>query len=78
VQKYETGANRVPASRLIHIAGALDVPVVALLGNRATDDGKFDRAALECRRRLSCAVESISDARLLNLAVELIEGMAKL
>ena len=31
VQKYETAANRIAASRLIHIARALEVPINALL-----------------------------------------------
>ena len=32
LQKYETGINRVSASRLVMIAGALDVPVAELFG----------------------------------------------
>ena len=32
VRKYEKGVNRIPASRLEQIAGALDVPVTFFFG----------------------------------------------
>ena len=35
VQKYENTANRVPGSRLVHIAGVLGVPVDALYRDEA-------------------------------------------
>lgn len=31
IQKYETGINRMPAASLLHIAKALDLPVLAFL-----------------------------------------------
>jgi transcriptional regulator with XRE-family HTH domain len=37
VQKYEMGTNRIPATRLIAIAGALNVPIVTLF--EAIDPG---------------------------------------
>jgi hypothetical protein len=40
IQKYENGTNRVPGSRLVHIARILDVPVEALLGEDADHMGK--------------------------------------
>jgi transcriptional regulator with XRE-family HTH domain len=82
VQKYETAANRVPGSRLVHVARVLDVGVDALLGEQAvaSDDAKADRISrsLEHRRRLRRAAAAISDERLLNLAIQLIEGIAGL
>jgi transcriptional regulator with XRE-family HTH domain len=36
IQKYENGANRVGASRLTQIAGALDVPLATLFDGRPT------------------------------------------
>ena len=37
IQKYENGANRVGASRLSQIAGALAVPLATLFDGRATN-----------------------------------------
>lgn len=37
IQKYENGANRVGASRLSQIAGALSVPLAALFEGSATN-----------------------------------------
>src|SRR5262245_51416468 len=37
IQKYENGANRVGASRLSQIAGALSVPLDALFNGNATN-----------------------------------------
>lgn len=82
IQKYEKAANRVLASRLIQIARALDVPVAALWGDDAEATPRdLDRrlpAVPECRRRLMRGVSRITDPRLLKLAAELVEGMAKL
>lgn len=36
MQKYERGLNRVSASRLVHIANALDCPVSTFFGNIAS------------------------------------------
>jgi transcriptional regulator with XRE-family HTH domain len=82
IQKYEKAANRVPGSRLIQIARALDVPVDALWdGDAETSASELARrlpAVPECRRRLTDAASKIADPQLLKLATELVEGMAKL
>lgn len=84
VQKYENATNRVPASRLSHIARVLDVPIDAFFGLETDTICKDATHYLprqptpSCRRRLMRATAKIIDARLLNLAVELIEGMADL
>jgi transcriptional regulator with XRE-family HTH domain len=82
IQKYEKAANRVPGSRLIQIARALDVPVGALWGHDAKATGSEPASRLsgvpESRRRLMRAVSRITDPRLLKLAADLVEGMAKL
>jgi transcriptional regulator with XRE-family HTH domain len=82
IQKYEKAANRVPGSRLIQIARALDVPVAALWDG----DAETTRSELaprlpgvpESRRRLMRAVSRITDPRLLKLAANLVERLAKL
>jgi transcriptional regulator with XRE-family HTH domain len=82
IQKYEKSANRVPGSRLIQIARALDVPVAALWDGDAETTGSELAPRLpsvpESRRRLMRAVSRITDPRLLKLAADLVEGMAKL
>lgn len=40
IQKYETGANRVSASRLWDIAGALDVPIAFFFDGYESADGQ--------------------------------------
>jgi len=47
IQKYETGANRVSASRLWDIAAALGVPVASLFNGAGRQDQarEFDRDA---------------------------------
>ena len=62
IQKYETGFNRVSASRLYHIAEALDVPISfffdGLPGQAQTNpatsplafDGTYNRELLEMMR----------------------------
>ena len=49
VQKYETGMNRVSASRLWHIAAALDVPVSHFFDglDAASEAPEIDRGAAE-------------------------------
>ena len=43
VQKYETGANRVSASRLWEAANALDVPITYFFAHHATKTVKESR-----------------------------------
>jgi transcriptional regulator with XRE-family HTH domain len=63
VQKYETAADRVPGSRLAHIARVLDVPVDVLL------EEDIGQARLgtggQLPRRLTRAVSTITDTRLI-------------
>jgi transcriptional regulator with XRE-family HTH domain len=82
LQKYENATNRVPASRLIQIARALNVPAPILWTDHA-DAAASDLAARlpgmpESRRRLTRAVSRITDPQLLKLVAELLEAIAKL
>ncbi|MGR3485124.1 MAG: helix-turn-helix domain-containing protein [Paracoccaceae bacterium] len=66
IQKYETGTNRVSASRLWDIAGVLDVPVsyffegLAETGDLdgAVPDPAVDREAMELLRSFSTIPEA--------------------
>ena len=54
VQKYESGANRVSASRLYHIAESLDVPVSFFFDDMPREGGLAEapKAAFEPDREL--------------------------
>ena len=58
VQKYEKGVNRVGASRLIQIAGALGVPI----------DSLFEGAGPEAADKSDSPLELMSDPQALRLA----------
>jgi transcriptional regulator with XRE-family HTH domain len=45
IQKYERGANRVSASMLARIAGALDAPVSEMFGEAGPASGAVDEVA---------------------------------
>ena len=45
IQKYERGANRVSASMLARIAGALDAPVAEMFGETGSHSGAVDEVA---------------------------------
>ncbi|MCE6950665.1 helix-turn-helix domain-containing protein [Cereibacter sphaeroides] len=78
VQKYETGANRVSASRLWDIAKALDVPIAFFFGQeRATPASPDapDSCALDLVRHF-LAIPEPKRRSLLNLAIVLGEGAA--
>ena len=45
IQKYERGANRVSASMLWRIAGALNVPVADMFGEAQSGPGAIDQVA---------------------------------
>ena len=81
IQKYEKAANRVPGSRLIQIARALDVPAHALWGDDAeatqTELAPQLAAVSECQRRLMGAASKIADPQFLKLIAELVERLAK-
>ena len=55
LQKYELGTNRVGASRLVRIAAALNVPVMALLDGIATNR----KADAPLPRRLLASAHSL-------------------
>jgi transcriptional regulator with XRE-family HTH domain len=82
LQKYENAANRVPASRLIQIARALNVPVPILWTDHeeaaASDFASRIPGVPQSRRRLTRAVSRITDPQLLKRVAELIEAIAKL
>jgi len=79
VQKYETGANRVSASRLFQLAGALDVPVAWFfeeLDGAAADGGEplgDTRAALDLVR----VYARIGDDRLRRQLYEIAKSFAR-
>lgn len=45
IQKYERGSNRVSASMLSRIAGALDAPVAEMFGEAGAASGAVDEVA---------------------------------
>jgi transcriptional regulator with XRE-family HTH domain len=45
IQKYERGANRVSASMLSRIAGALETPVAEMFGEASSSGGAIDEVA---------------------------------
>jgi transcriptional regulator with XRE-family HTH domain len=85
VQKYEKGANRVGAGRLMRIAKILDVPVVSLLGDgTAAPQSQAAPAAtnvLACLSQLGAvrlvqAYARVPPGELRTTIVELIERIA--
>jgi transcriptional regulator with XRE-family HTH domain len=85
VQKYEKGVNRIGASRLQHIATALDVPVTFFF-----DDADAGKRAIESKRevesllfldssfslRLLRAYSAVKDQAVQRQFVTLIESIA--
>ena len=57
IQKYESGASRIAASRLVALAARLDAPVTYFLGGDAggqgSESGPRQRTALELARRFA-------------------------
>ena len=82
LQKYESGVNRVGAGRLVRIAAALGVPVMALLDGVAADR-KADTpslARLIAHRhplRLVQAFAAIGDRDVRRALLALTEGFAR-
>jgi transcriptional regulator with XRE-family HTH domain len=77
VQKYENGTNRVPGTRLIHIARALATPVGAFFGESQTDGISAvtlagDRQAF----KLIEAFSHIKDERVRLAVLHIVESMA--
>jgi transcriptional regulator with XRE-family HTH domain len=79
VQKYEKGANRVGASRLVRIAAALNVPVTAFFKDAAAHPkGVSETSAVELLAapralKLLKAFTGISDPALQSAVVRLVE-----
>jgi transcriptional regulator with XRE-family HTH domain len=75
VHKYESGANRIAAARLVQIARALDLPVAALLPEDDADVSiqtrRGDRQALEMARSFA----RITDPRQRNAVSVLIRSL---
>lgn len=84
VQKYEKGANRVGASRLVHIARILDVPVSALFdgagealsGNGEAHGSPAGLLAEPGAYRLVQAFLHINNAELQGALIALVEQIA--
>jgi transcriptional regulator with XRE-family HTH domain len=83
VQKYEKGANRVGAGRLMQIAEALDVPLIALFEGVQHTGGKITQAgsplallAAPDALRLVDAFSGIFDTQVRRAIVELVERVA--
>ena len=81
VQKYESGANRVGASRLMQISEALDVPIHAFFEGAGTDiagdtDSPMSLVADAQALRLVRAFAGIDDGSLRRSVVNLVEGIA--
>jgi len=81
LQKYESGANRVGAARLVRVADALGVPATALLAGVEQRKGRgASPLALIAHRhplRLVEAFALIGDKRLRLALVALTEGIAR-
>jgi transcriptional regulator with XRE-family HTH domain len=80
IQKYENGANRISAGRLVAIADALQVPVADLLSG--TGKGQSSRERTPCEllaasregNRVAAAFNDL-EPRFRLLVVELVEGI---
>ncbi len=76
IQKYETGTNRVSASRLWDVAGALDVPISFFFegldtqdaGDPDTTDGLFENREAMHLVRAYYAIPENQRRRLVDLA----------
>lgn len=83
IQKYETGANRVSASRLVMLAKALDVPVAELFGKHSAGDSRsvklLDDDLLRGRAAAGLVRRVLSlDDKARAIVVGVIDGLAKL
>jgi len=78
VQKYENGRNRVPTSRLVAIAAALDTSVSALVGEHR-DVSQDTRLAAELATpgaiKLLAAFAGIEDARARAALLSVVQSM---
>lgn len=77
VQKYENGTNRIPGTRLIHIARALATPVGAFFGESQAD--VISAVALAGDRQAFKLIEAfalITDERLRLAVLQIVETVA--
>ena len=81
IQKYENGANRVGASRLMQIAEALEVPSHAFFEGSGSETPETDSPIKfvgdQQALRLVRAFADIEDAALRRSVVNLVEGIAE-
>jgi transcriptional regulator with XRE-family HTH domain len=79
VQKYERGDNRVSASTLVRVAGALDTSVSALVGEDAgrADKPMFRHLAMPGAFDLLDAFAKIPDPEVRRAVVRLTKSLAK-
>lgn len=81
IQKYENGANRVGASRLIQVAGALGVPLTALFDGTSSaargEPDPYNRSLLTHPHalRLVQAFDQIADSKRRNAILDLVESL---
>ena len=83
VQKYEKGANRVGAGRLVRVAAALGVPVMALLKGvpgvaQKAAPPPDDLLATPGRMRLVQAFATIEDGAVRRALIALTEDAARI
>lgn len=79
VQKYERGDNRVSASTLVRVAGALDTSVAALVGEDGgrADKPMFRHLAMPGAFDLLDAFAKIPDPEVRRAVVRLTKSLAK-
>jgi len=81
IQKYENGANRVGASRLMQIAEALEVPIHSFFEGAGPETPETESpikfVADQQALRLVRAFADINDAALRRSVVNLVEGIAE-
>jgi len=81
IQKYEKGTNRLGSSRLVQIAGALDVPLATLLdGAAARGEPDLPGRALLAKPyalRLLQAFDAVSDNKKRIAILQLVEAIVE-
>ena len=79
MQKYESGANRISASRLARIAAVLEVPIMAFYGlpARAVRERGFAYLRSAGAVRLSRAYRDISERKPKAALLALAEALAR-
>ena len=78
IQKYETGMNRISASRLWDIAKALDVPINYFFEGLDDSKGKTDPHLARRTIKLAKEIEQIQDEGLKDKILDLIRAAARM